>query len=207
MTARRARPTKAVDRRAVLVTLGCALPALSWAQSAPATSSPGPAAAEDPRRELSLRQQEAALLHRRVDLRGVRLLRAGQAIDVQPPVSSLLIVHIWAVECRPCIDELPILRRITESLNRMPQLKMVLVSETVELQKLNSFLSQQAANIPRVEQYQCVDERLRASLQNNAQPTTLFLDERRVVRQAFLGSLKHRRSEFVDAISRMVRAL
>jgi thiol-disulfide isomerase/thioredoxin len=154
-----------------------------------------------------VRRQEAALLHRKVDLRGVRLLRAGQAIDVQPPVAHLLIVHIWAVECPPCIEELPILRRIAESLGRMPQVKIVLVSETTDLSTLNRFIAAHQNDMPRVEQYQSIDDRLRSSLQNNAQPTTLLVDALGVVRQAFLGSLKHRRAEFVDAISRMSRTL
>ncbi|HNN95328.1 MAG TPA: TlpA disulfide reductase family protein, partial [Pseudomonadota bacterium] len=118
-----------------------------------------------------------------------------------------LIVHIWAVECPPCIEELPILRRIAESLGRMNQVKIVLVSETTDLATLNRFINAHQNDMPRVEQYQSIDERLRSSLQNNAQPTTLLVDALGVVRQAFLGSLKHRRSEFVDAISRMSRAL
>jgi thiol-disulfide isomerase/thioredoxin len=168
---------------------------------------PGAGTGEDPQRELAVRRQEVALLHRKVDLRGARLLRAGQAIDVQPPVAHLLIVHIWAVECPPCIEELPILRRIAESLGRMPQVKIVLVSETTDLSTLNRFIAAHQNDMPRVEQYQSIDDRLRSSLQNNAQPTTLLVDALGVVRQAFLGSLKHRRAEFVDAISRMSRTL
>lgn len=173
----------------------------------PAGPAPAPVGGDDPQRELLVRRQEAALLHRKIDLRGARLLRAGQAIDVQPPVAHLLIVHIWAVECPPCIEELPILRRIAESLGRMNQVKIVLVSETTDLATLNRFINAHQNDMPRVEQYQSIDERLRSSLQNNAQPTTLLVDALGVVRQAFLGSLKHRRSEFVDAISRMSRAL
>ena len=204
MTAGRRSPPIAFDRRAFVAGLG---PLLLAARADAQLGSPIPAAVEDPTRELALRRQEAALLHRKADLRGVQMLRGGLAINVQPPVAHLLIVHIWAVECRPCIDELPILRRITESLNRMPQVKIVLVSETRDLVLLNRFLHEQSANVPRVEQYQSSDERLRASLQNDTQPTTLFLDALGVVRQAFLGSLKNRRSEFVDAISRMTRSL
>ena len=204
MTARRRPPPLPVDRRAFLSGLG---PLLLATRADAQTASPVAAGAEDPTRELALRRQEAALLHRKVDLRGVQMLRGGQAINVQPPVAYLLIVHIWAVECRPCIEELPILRRITESLNRMSQVKIVLISETRDLALLNRFLREQAGNVPRVEQYQSIDERLRGSLQNDTQPTTLFLDALGVVRQAFLGSLKNRRSEFVDAISRMTRSL
>ena len=172
-----------------------------------AGASVGGGAADDALRELDLRRQEAALLHRKADLTGTRLLRGGQAIQVQPPVAHLLIAHIWAVECRPCIDELPILRRITDSLSRMPQVKIVLISETQDLAALNSFIGSHQPDMPRVEQYQNVDDRLRASLQSHAQPTTLFLDALCVVRQAFLGSLKNRRSEFVDAIQRMARTM
>ncbi len=178
---------------------------LAPAGLAPVGTGPGPV--DDPQRELAVRRQEAALLHRKIDLRGARLLRAGQAIDVQPPVAHLLIVHIWAVECPPCIEELPILRRIAESLGRMSQVKIVLISETTDLATLNRFINAHPNDMPRVEQYQSIDERLRSSLQNNSQPTTLLVDALGVVRQAFLGSLKHRRSEFVDAISRMSRAL
>ena len=178
---------------------------LAPAGLAPVGTGPGPV--DDPQRELAVRRQEAALLHRKIDLRGARLLRAGQAIDVQPPVAHLLIVHIWAVECPPCIEELPILRRIAESLGRMSQVKIVLISETTDLATLNRFINAHQNDMPRVEQYQSIDERLRSSLQNNSQPTTLLVDALGVVRQAFLGSLKHRRSEFVDAISRMSRAL
>lgn len=211
----RARSPKHWSRRLVLGWLGSsAVMSAASAQTAgplrPGVAAGGVAAAggtDEALRELAVRRQEAALLHRRVDLRGARLLRAGQAIDVQPPVAHLLIVHIWAVECPPCIEELPILRRIAESLGRMPQVKIVLVSETIDLPTLNRFINAHQADMPRVEQYQSIDERLRSSLQNNAQPTTLLVDALGVVRQAFLGSLKHRRSEFVDAISRMTRAL
>ena len=61
--------------------------------------------------------------------------------------------------------------------------------------------------MPQLPQYQSGDDRLRASLQNFAQPTMLILDERGIVRQAFLGSIRHRRSELADAVQRLLKAM
>ena len=129
---------------------------------------------------------------------GHRCPTAGGA----PPYRAHLGRRVSALHRRATI-----LRRIAESLGRMSQVKIVLISETTDLATLNRFINAHQNDMPRVEQYQSIDERLRGSQQNNSQPTTLLVDALGVVRQAFLGSLKHRRSEFVDAISRMSRAL
>jgi hypothetical protein len=197
---------RARDRRRLLALLGA-----SAAASLPARCL---AAQEDPARdallsELDLRNQEALLLHRRVDVSGTRLLKNNQLIDVAPPIgtSRLLVLHIWAVECRPCIDELPNLRRIAEGLPRLGSVKLIMVCETADRLSIQRYLTENAANIPRVEQYLTLDGRLRASLENRSQPTTLLLDPLGSVRQAFLGSLNRRRAEFVDAIQRLMRNL
>jgi hypothetical protein len=159
-------------------------------------------------RELELRRSESLLLHRKIDLGGLRLLRDGRLVNSETlPVARLLLVHIWAVECRPCVEEFPILRRITDSLRELPQVTTILVCETRELQQIRGFLDSHRGDMPRVDHYQSLDDRLRRSLQNRAQPTTLLLDTLHVVRQAFLGSLKQRRSEFADAISRLSRTI
>ena len=49
--------------------------------------------------------------------------------------------------------------------------------------------------------------RLRSSLQNFAQPLTLLVDERGIVHQAFVGSLRSRKSELVDAVARYLKSL
>ncbi|HMY58354.1 MAG TPA: hypothetical protein PK472_08875, partial [Pseudomonadota bacterium] len=59
--------------------------------------------------ELLLRRQEAQLLHRRMDLSTLRVLRKNEFVATEAPVARLLFVHLWAVECRPCLEELPTL--------------------------------------------------------------------------------------------------
>ncbi len=154
-----------------------------------------------------MRQQESQLLHRKVELAGLRKLEGGKVVAESPPVARVLIVHLWAVECRPCIEEFPVLRPIFDSLRPLTQVKAVLVSETADLVKLQAFLRDNRALLPNLAQYQSGDDRLRASLQNNAQPTTLLLDERGIVRQAFLGSIRHRRSELADAVRRLLKSM
>lgn len=156
--------------------------------------------------ELTLRQQESQLLHRKVELAGLRRLD-GAKVVAETPVARVLIVHLWAVECRPCIEEFPVLRPILDSLRPLTQVKAVLVSETADLAKLQGFLRDNRALLPNLPQYQSGDDRLRASLQNSAQPTTLLLDERGIVRQAFLGSIRHRRSELADAVRRLLKSM
>jgi thiol-disulfide isomerase/thioredoxin len=155
--------------------------------------------------ELTIRQQESQLLHRKVA--GLRKLDGDKVVAETPPVARVLIVHLWAVECRPCIEEFPVLRPILDSLRPLTQVKAVLVSETADLAKLQGFLRDNRALLPNLPQYQSGDDRLRASLQNSAQPTTLLLDERGIVRQAFLGSIRHRRSELADAVRRLLKSM
>ncbi len=83
----------------------------------------------------------------------------------------------------------------------------MLISETLDTPKLQAFLRDNRSVVPQLPQYQVADDRLRASLQNHAQPATLLLDERGVVRQAFLGSIRHRRSELADAVQRLLKSL
>lgn len=177
------------------------------ADAAPSAVPPAQSAAVQAAQELALRQQESQLLHRKVDLGGLRRLEGDKAVAESAPVARVLIVHLWAVECRPCIEEFPVLRPIFDSLRGLTQVKAVMVSETADLGKLQAFLRDNRGVLPQLVQYQSGDDRLRASLQNHSQPTTLLLDERGIVRQAFLGSIRHRRSELADAIRRIIKSI
>ena len=159
-----------------------------------------------PAQEVTLRRAEEALLHRKLDLHGLRRLSGGQFVPEAAPRARLMLVHIWAVECRPCIEEMPVLRRIFESLSTTSNVTPLLISETADIPKLLSFLQQNRATVPSVPQYQSTGEQLRASLQNYSQPTTLLVDERGIIREAFLGSLRTRRSELADALYRLIKA-
>ncbi len=197
-------------RRAFLLGLGgkAALSGSLFFAGRQGAAAPAASPTEELVRELEVRRAESLLLHRKVELSGLRLLRDGQLVNNSPPpVSRLLVLHLWAVECRPCIEDFPLLRRITDSLHDLPQVKVALVTETLDLVKLQRFFAEHRPDLPRVDHYQSIDDRLRGSLQNRSQPTTLLLDALYVVRQGFVGSLKLRRSEFADSIQRLYKSL
>jgi hypothetical protein len=202
----------AAIRAVAVAVLPVLWPVLCAGTSAAQTVAAGPAGAASSAaalaaQELAVRRQENQLLHVKVDLRGLRKLDGATVVTESPPVSRILIVHLWAVECRPCVEEFPVLRPILDALRSLPQVKAVLISETLDTPKLQAFLRDNRSVVPQLAQYQVADDRLRASLQTNAQPATLLLDERGVVRQAFLGSIRHRRSELADAVQRLLKSL
>jgi hypothetical protein len=209
----RLRPDRSMPRRgrrAFLLGLGgkAALSGALFVDGQPTARAAAAPPNDELVRELEVRRAESLLLHRKVELSGLRLLRDGRLVnDSPPPVSRLLVLHLWAVECRPCIEDFPLLRRITDSLRDLPQVKAVLVAETLDLVQLQRFFDQHRPDLPRVDHYQSIDDRLRGSLQNRSQPTTLLLDALGVVRQGFVGSLKQRRSEFADSIQRLYKNL
>lgn len=157
--------------------------------------------------EARLRRDEAELLHRRLELRGLRRLQGGAWKPAEAPFSRLLVVHIWAVECKPCVDEMPLVRALLGGLRKFPVVQVAFVSETTDLGKLQAFIEQHRAELPQTDFYQVDSDTVRQPLQNRAQPLTLLVDERGVVRQAFVGSLRARRSELTQAIERYLKAL
>lgn len=165
--------------------------------------------AMDPQVEARLRRDEAELLHRRLELRGLRQLQGSEWKPVEAPFSRLVVVHIWAVECKPCVDEMPMLRTLFAGLRRFPVLRLAFISETQDLTRLKQFIDekQKQQELPLTEFYQMDSDTLRRPLQNRSQPMTLLVDERGIVRQAFLGSLRARRSELTLAIERSLKAL
>lgn len=191
------------------LSLGLALTLLSAspvrAVEPPLSPGPGPVR-PDP--ELELRRAESLLLHRQVDVEGLRRVKDGKFSVETPQPARLTILHVWAVECKPCVEEFPLVRKLADSLESDPQLRFVMVTETTDSAVLLDFLAKHRGELPlRAPQYQSTDERLRKSLQNRSQPVTLLLDARMVVRQAFLGSLRQRRSELAEAIARLSRSL
>lgn len=157
--------------------------------------------------ELSLRRQEAALLHRKIQFAGLRVLKKDTFVEAQVSPARLTLVHLWAVECKPCVDELPTLQSFFAAQQKDPRIRLLLVSETKDTAKLIGFVQARRGFFPNVELYQILDDGLRASLQNLVQPLTLLVDERGVVHQAFVGSLLSRRSELVLSLDRYLSSL
>lgn len=200
---------------ALALALLCARPALAAAlPAAPAASTevcplppPAPLRAS-PAEALRLRRAEADLLHRRVDLKGLRRWNGtAEWPAAMPQPGVLLVVHVWATTCKPCLRELPVLLRAMDAFVDTAEVRFALVSED-DPETLATCLGARPALQPRssaVIHYLNGGIQLRASLQNQMQPLTLLLDQDLVVRQALAGSLLERRAELVRSIEAFLR--
>lgn len=158
--------------------------------------------------ELEARRTEIKLLHRQLDLTGIRVwdARSKKWLPRAPAPGRILVLNLWAVECPPCVAEFPILRDIARGFRKTETaVRFAFVSETKDEEKLLGFARTNRDKMPEAELYQVTDARLRSLLGTEKQPVTLLLDQNLVVRQAFVGSIVERRNEFVDSIERLLQ--
>lgn len=154
-----------------------------------------------------LRQVETDLLHRFVNMKGLRQWQARQQqwAPASVPTAPLLIIHIWAVECRPCIAELPVLLRLSQTFlhnSKVRNAQFLFITESDETVALE-YQHEHETDFGNTSLYKA-DERLRQSLGTLRQPITLLVDGHGEVRHAFVGSLLGRRSEFVFVVERLL---
>lgn len=164
----------------------------------------------EPDKELEARRIEAGLLSRQVDLTALRTWspQRQQWSTLASPHAPMLVLHLWAADCKPCVSELPVLRSFVQSWRDSADTQFLFVAETESEERLLSFWnSQMAAESPRIPLVQIGDERIRSILETGRQPLTLILDTNWVVRQAFVGSVAARATELSAAMSRFLAVL
>jgi thiol-disulfide isomerase/thioredoxin len=156
--------------------------------------------------EAELRRIEASLLNLAVDLGGVQKWDGTPTgwHPVAKPDGPLLILHLWAVDCPPCIAEFPMLRSLVEAWKTQPEVSFLFVSETLSRDQLTAFWRQNKSQ-PTPTLYQSTDPRIRQVLETQKQPLTLLLDRQLIVRQAFVGALGARTNELTSAILHILK--
>lgn len=159
---------------------------------------------------LRLRRVEAELLHRAANLQGLKIWQASEEkwSPATFPEAPLAVVHLWAVECRPCLAELPLILRIAQAFQRNNKVRsapFLFITESDDA-ALRSYLREHRAEFGSVPIYR-TDDRLRQGLATEVMPLTLLMDRRGAVRQAFAGSLMGRRTEFILAVERLINWL
>jgi len=138
----------------------------------------------------------------RVDLLGQRIVEARLHSGGRP-----LLVHLWSVNCPPCVRELPALSQVMAHLRKETGLRVVFIAEDLP-SVLTAFLRAHGAGLPAVEHWLSgPSSGLRIDLQDSGQPMTLLLDADLVVRQAFVGLVSERRHELFVGASRLLRSL
>ena len=173
--------------------------------------------------ELEHRRLEPLMLHQLVKLTGLRPWTPTHSEQPLPPLppdgqqlpsvslgdKAVLIVHLWAVDCKPCVAEFPIWQRIVRSFakDNRAQLGFIFITETLEESRLAEFWQQHRAELPEGSYYQSIDgtdSDIRDVLRTSKQPVTLLLDRQGVIRQAYVGSIAKRRNELVGGIERLL---
>jgi cytochrome c biogenesis protein CcmG/thiol:disulfide interchange protein DsbE len=174
----------------------------------------------------SVRRDEARILNQGVEAPNLganlrvwdvanKAWRETKPEDLEKMRSRILVVNLWAHYCKPCIAEFPVLRDMAKRIEEDTKgdVRFVFISETSSAGDMDKFIVANEKRLPSgplfLDYNENIAETFRQALPGRSLslPTTVILDERRVVRYALIGALLNRRSELVQAINEVYRAL
>ena len=120
---------------------------------------------------------------------------------------KLMFVHVWAVECRPCIEELPAIRKLLESF-RVQNVHPVYVVETIAKRDVEDFYKTHPQFFADgADHYYGPDVSTREYFEVSAQPLSLFVDgNTKKIKRAFVGSILNRQKE-VASVAEQLRLI
>lgn len=139
-----------------------------------------------------------------------RVPRVGENPGQKAPI---LVVHLWADYCKPCRKEFPMLRDLAEAFGKSHpgRVEFIFLSETFSSTEMNRFLNEEAAQMPKTPLYYDGAESFAKLVRANCPsggltlPVTLLLDDKRVVRQAIIGSMISQRGALAAGISKLAQ--
>lgn len=154
--------------------------------------------------------REAALLHRQLDLSGVkkwdRRSHSWQPLRVEP--ATVYVINLWSLHCKPCIAELPFLKNVFAGWRGSPEVQFFFIAdppgETNAIEMV-AFWQRFQTSAPDADPCRSSNENLRRVLEDSAEPVTLLLDENLIVRQAFIGAVDAR--PLGRSIERLLRSI
>lgn len=167
-------------------------------------------ASADPVIEIKLRDIETSLLHRRLDLSGVKQLQRTTAAWHSLALShkKIFVINLWSVHCQPCIEEFPLFRKMVEGWRSQSDVQFLFIADPpreTEEEELIKFWRNLPTQLPDQDPCRSTDERLRNILEAGTEPITLLVDEHMIIRQAFAGTITKR--NLATAIQRLLNAL
>lgn len=115
--------------------------------------------------------------------------------------AKVLVVHVWATWCKPCLQEFPRLKEMFPD-GRSRDAQLVLVAAQSPPEELSKFLSKYDKIIPRAQHFADSNGAMQRALNLSKLPITLLVDRQWVVRQSFHGSVAERRQELLASIDR-----
>lgn len=204
--------TGVAGRSGALLCLACGLLLFSSAARGNPLPSVGPDSA--PRESLLLHRPIPAELLSGLNLWDTRFAewRAAAPSEQSFDPSAVVLIHFWAPWCKPCVAELPLWLELAPRLQAAHpgRLRVLFVTLQTNQTDMERFLASDKQHTTKGTWWLDVAERLTALLQKGLPderlplPATIWLDSARVVRQALLGSIAHRRSEVIQTTERLI---
>lgn len=125
------------------------------------------------------------------------------------------VLHLWAHYCQPCQREFPWLRAMVQRAQSKfkGRVHYLFVAEDTTSEVMQAYVGTHKNGMPEGRMYHDTQGQIRAALRPGLPggevklPTTLLLDEKGVVRHAFVGPLSEpsdRRHELLAAIDRLL---
>ena len=184
----------------------------------------------------SERSVEALLLHRRIDLRGLRQYHPATRSwgPLGPPRAKVWVINLWSIACLPCKKEFPLFRRMVQSWQGRSDVQFLFVadppdetspSDVEQFWKTPVFeikpgepcsgissrregVPSCVVELPLVDPAHSSDKRMLKSLFDvTMRPLTLWVDRTGLIRQVFAGSIEARKGELSESITRLAGAL
>lgn len=161
--------------------------------------------------EAKLREAEANLLHKRLDLGSIVEWRLSEGAwkPLTVPPARVYVVNLWSVHCAPCIAEMPLFAKLVRGWSGdEATVRFLFVADPpsdTNVAELERFWGKPPVEMPATAPCRTTNERLRDGLGVGMQPLTLLLDEHFVVRQVFAGALGTR--ALGAAIERLLTAV
>lgn len=120
---------------------------------------------------------------------------------------GLMFIHFWAIECKPCIDELPEIKKLMLTL-KSRNVYPVYITESDNRDSVAAFYRKNANLFStEAEHYYSISSVTRDFWGVSAQPLSVLTDGRSVIHRAFVGSLKWRQSQVKDAVDLFLGAM
>lgn len=130
--------------------------------------------------------------------------------------AAVIVLHLWADWCKPCVEEFPLLRELETQFAtaHRGRVQLICVAMIPSSDVMDAFMQAHRGRMPAGPHFQDTAEQLdrllrpRFAADKLTLPLTLLLDtsaSRRVVRYAVAGSLRARSREFLQALAALLQ--
>ena len=125
----------------------------------------------------------------------------GSSYWLERDAAAVTLVNFWASWCKPCVEEIPSLHRLRESIAD-PGFDIVTVNVGESRQRIDKFLSRVAIDLPLLLDS---DSRAAKAWKIYVYPSTFLVDHQGRIRYAYLGALQWDSAENISIIRNLLQ--